>query len=66
MSQHKNNNKKLSSKGSQNREAERKLPQKIKDLVQAPPHMIESMPEGPIKKEVKELREFAREEGVEV
>jgi predicted FMN-binding regulatory protein PaiB len=66
MYQHNSSSKKLTTKVSQNQiEKEKELPQKIKELVMAPPELIESMPDGIVKQEVKKLRNVAREEGAE-
>lgn len=45
---------------------ERNLPQKIKELVMAQPEHIDSISDDVVKQEVKKLRKFVREEGVEI
>ena len=65
MNQHNYNKKSYTETDYKTWKKERELSQKIKELIQAPPALIDAMPEGVVKEEVKELREFAEKQGVE-
>jgi len=56
---YKNYDKKLSYNCVQNQE---EMSQKIKELIQADPALVDSIEDGVVKEEIKKIREIAREE----